>query len=469
MYRFRKIESLLGKFQELESQEIYFASPEELNDPMEGYQDVFWKGDEIVWKNLITNYIKSAEHITMSILLDREKNIGERDIIVSPLIPNKAIGDDGLIQKIIRQTFSNEFISTLPSYLMKRLNPIRRNELLSYLQFIHPFVIDAISKVYIDYKFIEKPISNQDISAYAKYMPKSGNIVDLMNKTEIENKSIHDVVDILSAGASMTHQQIELLTRYNFKDSTLYSNDLFLISQFPEKYLLRLESSIYPKWYSASFLSECNNSAVWGHYGDNHKGVCLKFKTSTNIDKLEIDLIAEPGYMKKPNGMRAHEFHKISYHNKHVEIDFFRSIGRMPKATLNFLWYSDEKGKLSECAEHINKNEDEWRQKYWTNFYNSFNVKLSEWSYEKEYRLVVHGDFIDYSDVNKRKFKYDFNDLEAIIFGIKTEFEDKIKILKIIEEKCKKNNRKDFDFYQAFYSKNDGDIKVHKLSLLKFD
>ena len=35
-YRFRSIDALLGQFQGLEAQTIYFASPEELNDLMEG-------------------------------------------------------------------------------------------------------------------------------------------------------------------------------------------------------------------------------------------------------------------------------------------------------------------------------------------------------------------------------------------------------------------------------------------------
>lgn len=40
--------------------------------------------------------------------------------------------------------------------------------------------------------------------------------------------------------------------------------------------------SIYPDWYSASFLTDNTNLAIWGHYGDNHRGTCLIFKTHTN-------------------------------------------------------------------------------------------------------------------------------------------------------------------------------------------
>ena len=56
-YRFRSIDALLGKHRELEEQAIYFASPEELNDPMEGLRDIVWNGDKIIWTNFFKHYI----------------------------------------------------------------------------------------------------------------------------------------------------------------------------------------------------------------------------------------------------------------------------------------------------------------------------------------------------------------------------------------------------------------------------
>ena len=50
-FRFRSADALLEKYQELENQTIYFASPEELNDPMEGFRDIVWTGDKVVWTN----------------------------------------------------------------------------------------------------------------------------------------------------------------------------------------------------------------------------------------------------------------------------------------------------------------------------------------------------------------------------------------------------------------------------------
>ncbi len=47
-FRFRSTDALLDRFQELEQQQIYFASLKELNDPLEGSKDVFWRGDIIL-------------------------------------------------------------------------------------------------------------------------------------------------------------------------------------------------------------------------------------------------------------------------------------------------------------------------------------------------------------------------------------------------------------------------------------
>src|ERR1700674_4698245 len=57
LYRFRPGDVILDKYEELANQEIYFSPPEELNDPMKGYKDVFWSGDHILWRNLFRHYL----------------------------------------------------------------------------------------------------------------------------------------------------------------------------------------------------------------------------------------------------------------------------------------------------------------------------------------------------------------------------------------------------------------------------
>ena len=56
LYRIRSMKKLLGKG-ELENQQIYFSPVEDLNDPVEGYKDLLWRGDRVVWRNLLKHYV----------------------------------------------------------------------------------------------------------------------------------------------------------------------------------------------------------------------------------------------------------------------------------------------------------------------------------------------------------------------------------------------------------------------------
>ncbi len=44
-YRYRSATAALDGYHELERSEIYFSTPSELNDPMEGFKDLIWLGE----------------------------------------------------------------------------------------------------------------------------------------------------------------------------------------------------------------------------------------------------------------------------------------------------------------------------------------------------------------------------------------------------------------------------------------
>ena len=129
----------------------------------------------------------------------------------------------------------------------------------------------------------------------------------------------------------------------------------------------------------------------------------------------------------------------------------------------------DQYGNRSPYGEHILGSETAWRERYWENFYGGATRKLQAWSYEREYRIVLTSELVDFS-ANKdiRKAKYNFNDLDGIIFGIMTPMDKKLQIAKTIEEKCRRTGREDFKFYQAYYSRELGRIEHHQMTMLKF-
>lgn len=55
LYRFRSDPEFT--LDELEKNYFYFSLPNELNDPMEGFINLYWEGDKILWKNFLKHYL----------------------------------------------------------------------------------------------------------------------------------------------------------------------------------------------------------------------------------------------------------------------------------------------------------------------------------------------------------------------------------------------------------------------------
>lgn len=68
-FRIRSLDRLLAKG-ELAKQQIFFAESSTLNDPMEGFQDIFWNGDEIEWTALLRHYVQCLAHARCFAMLD---------------------------------------------------------------------------------------------------------------------------------------------------------------------------------------------------------------------------------------------------------------------------------------------------------------------------------------------------------------------------------------------------------------
>ena len=66
LYRYRTIDSALL---ELDNGSFYFASPIELNDPVEGYLKIFWQGDAPAWQGLLKNFVCSLFYNVQTYLL----------------------------------------------------------------------------------------------------------------------------------------------------------------------------------------------------------------------------------------------------------------------------------------------------------------------------------------------------------------------------------------------------------------
>lgn len=494
MYRFRKTEYLLDeRYDELDNQEIYFASPEELNDPMEGVKDVFWQGDEVLWRNFINHYLICLEHVTnMWSVVGEDKEINKDYIpVFKSSVEFSSVKHKERFIKIRDYFFSNKIIKNMPSFLAENNKKIRYNELLKYLKVIHKFAFDSINFVDSNYGYIER------MSIFENILDTDNVIKQIESGTDKEGNNDDDFVfeeeiELLFRSLNNINSNIDLLSSYDNKGTSVFSNKTFIMIQFPEAYLSRMEELIYPKWYTACFMDDCTSLSSWGIYGDNHKGVCLKFKTEDNEtgniqNEDTINNQSNLNYEHKNEdkndesksinltgvmgngassiiGTDGYNLSKMNYSDVLHEIDFFKSLGRLSYPKFNKQWYTIEEGQISSTIHNIELDE-EWLHSYIEDFHKSIMCKSRQYSYEGEYRIILDDMFNDYSAKEDRTLKYDFNDLEGIIFGIKTASCDKAKIINIIRKKCQERGRIHFDFYDAEYSHESGKIEPVKLDI----
>lgn len=243
-YRFRNIKSLL-EFEELEKQTIYFAPPEDLNDPMEGFKDIVWNGDEIVWKNLFKNYLLCLEHATslFTVIGEEHGTITESDI---PVFKNHE--DFPTIQyKELFEEIKLEFFKVVLPFIKKiatRTSPIRRDELSFNLKVVHSIALDIIIEKYEEKGFIPKnervnPKINKIKQKILTQSIKSINFTESM----INKESVETLFAIFNS------IQNDIQLNNNLEGNLVLNspNKNFIFFDFIDGYINSLEKIMYPQ------------------------------------------------------------------------------------------------------------------------------------------------------------------------------------------------------------------------------
>ncbi|MGE0998702.1 DUF2971 domain-containing protein, partial [Bacillus sp. Gnz1/3] len=429
MYRFRSVENLIGKYQELERQQIYFAARDELNDPMEGKRRYFWKGDKIVWENFLKHYLLCLEHV---ILLARLKNknetITKRDIPIfkgEMHLPTDIYRER--IQKINEQFFSDSFVQSYMQFIMKNPNKIYIEELYVHLKVLSGRALNAIFTIDIQSGFIPNSENTQLRRKEKGQNFDLANVWDELNTKSDSNVDYEELIEYLHD--ALKSWDNELLLKY--KDSPKLQS---INIEFPQMYLDSVVELTYPEGYVACFMDNCSNSSIWGTYGNNHTGVCLKFKMNSEANPM-LPLKTIIGYGSGGNhyGYRDFELKPIEYSLDFDELDFFRNLGRLPIKQLKEQWYTSESGDLSICCEDIFAKQEEWQEQHWNVYGGAYLKKLPDWSQEREYRIILSSVLGTFDEPKNRILEYKFENLEAIVFGMKTSKDDKMKIIEIVK------------------------------------
>ena len=457
-YRFRSASTLLDK-NELEDQYVYFSSPQDLNDPNEGVRNIVWKGDRIVWNNFFGHFLWCLQVYHAVLQLEgHERELTNEDVRVTGIvkIPPDQHGYahiDDFSGTVFRDASIDDIVASIG------VRPIRHIEAVQYLELVHTYALAALQRMFMD--------NNAMSESESKIRPnKLSQSISTLND---EPKNV--VLD--TAGAML--DDIKLHARLEQPDprNIFERNAQKFIFDFPKNYLDRLDTLLYPRWYVSCFSDDISNSSMWSHYADAHRGVSLIFTTDGEEPNESITLNCVTGFSSTHTHHKVHrslvpmKLYRVEYGTTRREIDFFKSMGNVPKNELFALWYTDDRGNISGLSHDV--GETRWRDDYWISFFPDITNKSVDWRYEKERRLVLYGLLGD--DLEKeeaRKFTYEFRTLRGIVFGIRTPDETKKRIINILEQKCRVEIRSDFELYQSYYNPLDGSIGKRKISIRGF-
>lgn len=468
VFRYRPISALLGEFAELEKQSIYFAKPEQLNDPIEGLRDFFWHGDEIVWRNFLRHYILCLQAwISIVLLIDDEEALRTCDVPVYLRLDNLPTDD---LRYLCKRCIARIESEKIHKELLQLVSSENRSFSFSELEFLLRYVHMSLVRIVLDIFFKEKVVGG-DVSP----SPSDEDIISEIQKyrillselnENIDNSDIQKILDYFQSTSDQSFllSMLSIKGKMDVKMASIYFD-------FPRKYLKSLSVLTYPPWSVACFSSRHDDAAMWSYYAGNHQGCCLVFRTSPSDVGRKIELNG-PHSLCSSSGInyRSMDFslRAVEYTSNVQRIEFFKNIGQLNFRALKKNWFQDDGGNVSPFANHLSsKNRSRWRAKFWEGYTPALLRKLPEWKHEQEYRIILPDTMGMYKSTENRIFTYDYSTLCGLIFGLNTPVSKKIEILNIIDRKRNQGNSlEDFKFYQARYDASSGKIVADHLFLL---
>jgi hypothetical protein len=472
-YRYRSIEALLGQYDELRTQTLFFADSEKMNDPMEGFVNLVWIGDRVLWANFFKHYLLCL-CMTASLVF----GAGEAfDVHIVKGILNWS--EDTLPTEVLRaryektwrKFFATDGFEVFLDRLVTRRMKASREEVTYYLSAFHGLAVYNVLTEFIPEANVGQ-VASADLRARAPEHDVFRRISEVLDALEMTDEiNLSAAQQFIFEFSSNVLLQTGLINSYAMNEPKARGWQ-FLCFEFADFYCRNIASVLYPKWYAACFVDDPSHAAMWAHYAASHTGVCLKFKAqSDSMDRatLTLNVRSEATQSRGEDSFvdkRTLLFEKVIYTQGYPEVEFFRSLGRTPMRTLIKEWYTFN--GIESSASNVLLDEDMYRKRYWNQFQLMTTTKLMDWSYEGEFRLVTNRFLENTIPEKMRLMKYDFADLDGIVFGMNMALEDKIRVMKVVDEKCIREKRADFQFYQAGYVSGSPRLKIRRLNAIKF-
>ena len=447
LYRYRTIHSAL---EELDDGTFYFASRDELNDPIEGYIHIYWQGDRAAFEGLLKNYICSLFYNVQKYLLKissyypntpLEKMLQEIErhaVLINPRRFEKTLSGE-IFNELSKIFLAHENIYSIAKFYGDRNIKCSAREMEFILRTVTDTAFQLCIKRCKELRLIEKNFDERyfDIE-YDFPLDEFKNLDDDARLTKIHELE-NGICDMMESGL------FNLKTRPKLNKNDAYElkrNFLWMRLCYPKMYVEKLKSILYPDGYVVCFSTTATNSAMWGNYADNHKGVCFIYETTQ--DKLRID-------------DSDFEVKQIIYSQNVIERNFFETLKVLDFADAK-AWLTGKNNLPSKILETPTVDEHSYKKDY----HDKFFIKMPEWDHEDEYRALLADKFQKYDEPLSRCLKYDLNSLKGVVFGIRTTITDK---LELIQKLRRLKSLDDFEFWQAEYDDKFKNISIRRQSL----
>ncbi|MCC8089511.1 MAG: DUF2971 domain-containing protein [Rikenellaceae bacterium] len=444
LYHYRSIESALT---EIENCTFHFAALDELNDPIEGYVRLFWKGDKAAWEGLFRNYVCSLSQAIDLWLLHGNEDILHHKSLITDIhrFDNVPLGE--ILEDIGDHFLMDGGIQKLASFYGDNHLKAWEEELRLIFHSIHNKAFALCIQKKLERGGISEEMGNVLQKVFSKEFPfpfekMEAELQDEAQRSQIAKNLetvIEDSVELYYIQIGFRDEGFLYGRRGDRKDADtearLRRNWMAVAADFPRIYVNELKEIIYPASYVVCFSRKNDDSAMWGNYADHHRGVCLIYKTEDS-NKMVLR-----GRHRIPMSVRP-----IKYEGELIECNFFETLGCLPRKQI-VSWLTGTEGISSVYDAY--SPDDEWRERYWNVYAAKTYRKLKAWKHEEEYRVALTDTFYEYSELEGRNLKYDPKILRGVIFGISTSEYDKKRIMEKL--RIHMEELADFKFSQAEY------------------
>lgn len=422
IYKFRNIESLLTR-KELEDHYLYFSKLDKLNDPWEGSISLEWNTDvESNWSGLLFNYFASFIDFYSKEIHNQENKPKEFDNVNITVFNNECARYSQYMNiHLVRHLFA-EFFRCTPVIKLRGTfgrSPLLRNQMARYFCFLYPTLIYFLKQYY---DILNEPniVPNLEIED----LPENWRIPYEFRFSENNKPKYNE-----ARADGLKKLLINNLSEYHYKLN-------WLEYEFPYHYFDALLSIVTPNIHITCFSKTYNNSAMWAYYAGNHTGVCLIFENNL-VSDLE-DYIGTP-------------LKDVNYYSASSYGEFFQLLIDEIQAELFYPKIN------TSMYRHHNSFDEFWIK--------NSTSKSAHWMHEAESRLLI----LNQTSESGIKIYYNPRCLKGIIFGANCSTENKIQIIRILQDWKQEskidNIPKVYDVYfvDQYLSENRYELKLFDL------